>query len=83
MVESACRNPPTMTRSSMARFLAVAGLTAVLVACGGESDSNREEGPSDRDTPSLGTSQDDDEDSQKRPQEKESRDEEDDEPDDD
>ncbi len=42
------------------RFLAAASLIALLAACGGEGSRDREDGPADRDTPSLGAPKDGD-----------------------
>ncbi|MFN4867649.1 MAG: hypothetical protein ACK5GZ_15200 [Cyanobium sp.] len=47
------------------RFLAAASLIALLAACGGEGSRDREDGPADRDTPSLGSPQDGDADDEK------------------
>jgi hypothetical protein len=46
--------------ASITRFLAAASLIALLAACGGEGSRDREDGPADRDTPSLGSPQDGD-----------------------
>jgi hypothetical protein len=46
--------------ASIVRFLAAASLMALLAACGGEGKRDREDGPSERDTPSLGAPQDGD-----------------------
>jgi hypothetical protein len=43
------------------RFCATACLIALLAACGGERDRDREEDPADREKPSLGVPQEDDE----------------------
>ncbi len=50
--------PRAMER--LIRFCAAASLIALLAACGGERDRDREEGPADREKPSLGAPQDDD-----------------------
>ncbi|MFO0104353.1 MAG: hypothetical protein ACK516_03625 [Cyanobium sp.] len=42
------------------RLLTAASLIALLAACGGEAGRDRDEGPADRDTPSLGAPQDGD-----------------------
>lgn len=48
-----------MTRFSIARLLAAFSLITLLVACGGGGGGDREEGPDDRETPSLGEPKDD------------------------
>jgi|GEM_PF-2864447 hypothetical protein len=46
--------------ASITRFLAAASLIALLAACGGEGSRDRDDGPAERDTPSLGSPQDGD-----------------------
>ena len=53
----------------LGRVLASASLIALLAACGGEGGRDREDGPADREKPSLGAPQD----GQDREDEKESR----------
>jgi len=48
------------TNAPITRFLAAASLIALLAACGDEGSRDREGGPADRDTPSLGSPQDGD-----------------------
>jgi hypothetical protein len=49
----------------LTRFLAAASLIVLLAACGGERSRDRDDGPEDREKPSLGAPQDDDDDEDK------------------
>jgi hypothetical protein len=56
------------------RFLAAASLIALLAACGGEGGKDREDGPVDREKPSLGAPQDGDDDGGDRKEENDGKD---------
>ncbi len=70
--QSGFAQDPRQVMDRIIRILAAASLTALLVACGGEKDRDKDDAPADRERPSLGAPQDDD-DGENGKEEKEDR----------